>query len=166
MPDLLTHSLLNLVLPMGALRRRELGVFVFGGVLPDLVSRVPTLFISRFIRPLLGRTAVDLDWLVNGFTALHLPIGLAAACGLLASGLPGFLWGGISRRRALALLVGGGAVHLLADVTQAHMRPAYRYLFPFSMRPLELGWFDADLGFMTWPVLLPLAWLAWRRSRP
>ena len=166
MPDLLTHTLVNLVLPGGRMRRPELVVFVFGGVLPDLVSRVPTLSLARVVQPALLARGVDLDWLINGFAALHLPLGYLAATLVLAMAAPGWLLGQLSRWRLWGLLAAGGALHLGLDVMQSHMKPGYRYLFPFSMRPLELGWFDADLGFVTWPVLLPLAWLAWRRSAP
>ncbi|MCO4768743.1 MAG: hypothetical protein KDA24_01840 [Deltaproteobacteria bacterium] len=166
MPDLLTHTLLNVALPAGRLRRRELLVFVFGGVLPDIVSRVPAISISRTIQPIAVSQGVDLDWVVTGFGALHLPLGLLFVVTALAAGLPRFLLDGVPRRRLAALLLGGGVAHLLLDVMQWHVRPSYRYLFPFSMRPLELGWFDSDVGFFAWPILVPLAWWAWRRSDP
>jgi hypothetical protein len=163
-PDLLTHTLLNLVVPWGRLRREELGLFAFGGVLPDLVSRVPTLAMARLAQPALLSRGIDLDWLVNGFAALHLPLGYLGVVIACASALPRFLLGSLTRSRICALLLGGGALHLAVDVMQSHMRPGYRYLYPFSMRPLELGWFDADLGFLAWPVLLPLALYTWRRA--
>ena len=164
MPDLLTHSLLNLALPWGHLRRDELAVFVFGGVLPDFISRVPAMTLGRGVQPLLEEH-VDIDWLINGFNVLHLPVGYAAATIFLATILPRFMIGPASRLRLSALLLAGGAVHLALDMLQSHMWPGYRYLFPFSLRPLELGWFDPDLGFFSWPILLPLAWFAWSRSK-
>lgn len=164
MPDLLTHTLVNTVIAGGRLPRRSLAFFVFGGVLPDLVSRVPTLAFARVVRPLLSRWHVDLDWLVHGFAALHLPVGFVPVCAFIVACLPKHLLGGVPRVHAAGLLAAGGAVHLLADLMQEHLRPGYRYLFPLSLRPLELGWFDADLGFVSWPLLLPLAWWAWRRA--
>ena len=163
MPDLLTHSLLNLVLPWGRLRRDELGVFVFGGVLPDLISRVPAMALGRWLQPVLSDD-MDIDWFINGFSALHLPAGYAAAAVFLASALPRFMISASSRLRVFTLLLGGGLIHLGMDMFQSHLRPAYRYLFPLSLRPMELGWFDPDLGFYSWPLLVPLAWFAWRRS--
>lgn len=162
MPDLLTHALVNAVLPAGRLRRRELGVFVFGGALPDLASRTPAILMSRLLQP--GLDEAGLSWIIQGCTALHVPIGFFAVAVGLAAAAPRFLLGGISRRRLALLLALGGLVHLLTDVMQEHLKPAYRYLFPLSMRPLELGWFDADVGFFSWPVLVPLAVWAARRA--
>lgn len=162
MPDLLTHALVNSVLPAGRLRRRELAVFVFGGAFPDLASRTPAILMSRLLQP--GLDEAGLSWLIQGCTALHVPVGFLALSVALTAALPAFLLGGLSRRRMALLVALGGLVHLGTDVMQEHLKPAYRYLFPLSMRPLELGWFDADLGFLSWPVLLPLAVWAIRRA--
>lgn len=164
MPDLLTHTLLNTVLPFGRLRRRELAVFVFGGVLPDLVSRLPSLLLSRLVQPWLLHRGWDLDWVVGGFEALHVPLGLLTVSVTLVSLAPGVLLGGLDRVRVGKLILGGGAVHLMIDLFQHHLRPGYPYLFPFSLRPCEVGWFDADTAFISWPVLLPLAVFAWSQS--
>ena len=69
--------------------------------------------------------------------------------------LPRFLLSGLGRWQIAGLLLAGAAVHLGVDVMQEHLRPSYRYLFPVSMRPCELGWFGAEASLTWWPWLIP-----------
>jgi len=154
-PDLLTHTLLNAALPVGTLKPRHLACFVVGGVLPDLASRVPGLFIARFLQPLIPEGGPDIDWLIMGHEFLHVPLGVVLLAGLVGAALPRFLLGGLGRWQIAGLLLAGAAVHLGVDVMQEHLRPSYRYLFPFSMRPCELGWFSAEASLTWWPWLIP-----------
>ena len=170
MPDLLTHAIVNLALPVGTLRPAHLGWFVVGGALPDLASRGPALALSRGLQPLLQDSGLDLDWLIMGMSFLHLPLGVATLSLLAGAALPGWLLRDVARWALVRLLLGGACVHLLLDVMQHHLRPGYRYLFPFSMRPCELGWFSAEASLTWWPWLLPLTAVSlgigrWRRSR-
>lgn len=170
MPDLFTHTLINAALPVGALRPVRLACFVAGGVLPDLASRLPAISLARGVFPFLP-PGVDLDWLVLGLGFMHVPLGVVALALLVGAGLPGFLLAGLGRWDIVRLLSLGAAVHLALDLMQRHTRPAYQYLIPFSMRPCELGWFDADASLTWWPWLVPLtaaslvvSWLRWRRQ--
>ena len=130
---------------------------------------LPALTLARGLQPLLPE-GVDIDWLVLGLAFLHLPVGLAFLAILIGAALPGFLLSGLGRWQIVRLLLAGATVHLVLDVMQRHLRPAYEFLVPLSQRPCELGWFDADASLTWWPWLVPLcaasltmSWLRWRR---
>ena len=165
MPDLLTHTLANVALGAGTLERRRALTFIVGGVLPDFLARVPGLVLSRVVQPLVLERGIDLEAGIKGSGALHLPLGYLLACGVLALALPSRLLFGLPRRDVFGLLFLGGCVHLVLDLCQRHVRPSYIYLYPFSLERFELGLWDADLAFVSWPVLVPLAWWAWRRGQ-
>jgi hypothetical protein len=132
MPDLLTHVIIAQGCRMGIRGGALTPWFLVGTVLPDVLTRpfniaMPPLF-----------------WF---FMPLHTPAGFFVVCALVSHFFPA-----ANRPSIFGNLLGGGALHLLLDIFQAHLAGSYYLLFPFSWWSFEFGLF--------WPedslYLLPL----------
>ena len=155
MPDLMTH----LLLPWAAGRsagwaRPRLALFCLGGVLPDLVSRVPSIALSRW------------PDLASIFSAFHTPIGVLILClGLV------MIFPEKDRTRYLGWLISGAGLHLVLDLLQLTVNPhSYHWLFPLTFQDFQLGLFWPDQTVLALPVLLILVlaveFIRLKRGRP
>ena len=165
MPDLITHAVVNALLPRRSARPHEVWAFVFGSALPDLASRAPSLFVARVIEPRLLASGPALDSWTIGLNFMHGPLGVTLLSVVLAAAWPAWSRLSASRWRLAWLLTLGAMVHLALDLGQIHLEPAYRYLWPLSLRPLQLNVFDPEISVLVWPLLLPLVLLR-RRGWP
>lgn len=156
MPDLVTHACTALLPAAFLPGARAWAIAVpatLGAVLPDLVSRGPSIALD---------TLVDLGVALPPFWAdasdiLHTPLAMVGVCGLLAYGL--FADG--ERREVFTWLVVGSLGHLALDACQDHGGHGYPLLFPLSVQRWELGWFDAD-GSVVWaPLFAVITAAAW-----
>jgi hypothetical protein len=121
MPDLVTHSLAAWLLVRSPRWRRIRLLFFLGTFLPDLVSRPLYILFPR----------------LGGYTvAMHTPVFLFF-CGLVAAE---FMESGLRGQARLAITA-GIFLHLSLDVMQRHLTAGYYWLYPFSWKSWELGWF-------------------------
>ena len=155
MADLVTHAAVGVLLK-AATSRTHAAAFIAGALLPDLLSRLPSMICSA------ARVIVDVpSLLIYGWDPLHTPVGMllsAYAISLLfvAEQRVGIFWN----------LLGGMLLHMAIDLLQSHLGVGYPLLFPFSTRAFELGVIGSEA---TVPLALPLALLAawaWRRGQP
>jgi len=157
--DLLSHGLIAWIVGARGLDRNERGWFVTGTVAPDLASRVPRTAVE---------VAVDKGWvdggaglvpLLLGLDMPHTPVGVVLLAVLLAAAVPPG-WAAPHSRARLGLLMGGGALlHLLVDVFQEHIVPAYHLLYPATVARWEIGWISTEASLALLPVLAVVAWL-------
>jgi hypothetical protein len=147
MPDLLTHLAAARV-PAACLKDRRIGVLlVFGTFLPDLVNK-------------------GLYWVTRSGEDFahpsHSVAGLALLCYLAALFVEESL-----RRPAFGALLAGGLVHLALDTIKTNGGfGASELLYPFSLRPMELGWIHPEDVIFLIPfdaLVLLGAWLLERR---
>lgn len=156
MADLVTH-LAAVLLPAAVLPDRRWAVpLAMGAVLPDLLSRVPSLALEFVDRFLAVPEVVFWPW-----GAMHEPIGVGLAVAVLAG-----RFATDQRRWVAGALLAGAASHVLLDVMQDHHGQGYFLLAPFSVRRFELGWVGAqDTVHVALPlgIAAALAWMArWR----
>ena len=137
MPDLGTHIALGYWarrFPLGrSISDRVLiPVFMFGSLLPDLVSKISEIVFS-----------FDYYWFFNSF---HTPFSLLFQCIAIS-----LLFEAGIRKAIFLNLAGGTASHLFLDSLQWHITGGnYFWLFPFSDWTGEIGILDvAD-----WPYML------------
>ena len=154
MADLVTHAAVALLLK-AATSRRHAAVFVAGTLLPDLLSRVPSMIISA------SRAFIDVpNLLIYGWDPLHTPAGMVLSAYAIS-----LLFVAEGRRGVFVNLLGGMFLHMGIDLLQSHLNVGYPLLFPFSTHAYELGLIGSEA---TVPFAIPLALLAawvWRRGR-
>jgi hypothetical protein len=150
MPELITHSV-----SAYAFRRylnEDWILFVFGAILPDVVSRPITVIAS-----LLGCESCGYVTLPSHAPLFLLPLSLFIA----------LLFEERMRARVFTYLFLGAMLHNAFDVLQIHLHDrAYPWLFPFSFTGFEIGLFWSDES----PYLIPfalmiLAMLLWLERR-
>ncbi|MEL6350064.1 MAG: metal-dependent hydrolase [Myxococcota bacterium] len=153
MADLVTHAAVA-VLVKAATGRPHVAVFVAGNLLPDLLSRLPSIMLNMVGAP---------RAMVYAWEPMHTPFGMVVAAYFLS------LWFPADQRRMIFLnLLGGMFLHLGLDMLQTHLQKGYTLLFPFSMRGFELAVIGSEA---TVPWAIPLAILAaiawrWRTRQP
>lgn len=135
MPDLITHCLASRILVLGRLKK-YLPLFITGTLLPDVLSRVPHLFLQGCYR---------CSW---SLAVLHSPLPL-----LLFILIISLLFK--NKKQALGALFLGMFFHLFLDSFQRHIGGSYYWFFPFSFKTWEIGlfWPEASLHFIP-PLLL------------
>ena len=165
MADLLTHSLVNYVVgaSSGRLRAGEVSWLVSGGLLPDLLSRVPTMALEAL--PLPQSLSQSLCGVFEGGELFHTPVGIAGFALAVCLLLPSVFVAPPGRLRAGALLAAGGLLHIGIDLLQRHLVPGYIPLYPLSRSWFEVGLFPETASHYSWPVLIPLALYVRHRSR-
>lgn len=129
----MTHSAIAWALTRPFLPGPKVLLAVLGAQLPDLLTRVPGLFLDH------AEARVLLP--------LHTPLGAALACLLAAE-----LFAPCERRSARLWLLFGAATHLLADATQENVRGSYHWLFPFSTWNGQLAWWPIEAAVPTVPL--------------
>ena len=156
MADLITHACTALL--WRAWRpRAHTPSFVAGSLLPDLLSRVPAIGLTR-LHDQLGWGIPD--GLIYGFSPLHLPIGM-----LLSSYVLALLFPAEQRRGVFRAILGGMALHLAVDLLQNHLGAGYALFYPFSLYSWELGWMGSEDTVYLAPPLVLVTALVWRRRR-
>lgn len=155
MPDLLTHAA-SALLWKAATRGPHVASFVAGSLLPDLLSRVPSIALTMVDQRLMRLP----DTLLYITGPLHMPVGMA----LSAYGLS-LLFDEAQRRAVARGLMGGMLLHLALDLTQFHYGVGYSLLYPLTKKTFELGWIGSEATvFIAVPaLLLSIAALRWRR---
>ena len=157
MADLITHMCTAFLLK-SVTRRSYTPVFVAGVVLPDLLSRVPSMGLSFLQREGL---AVP-DALIYCWTPMHLPAGILLWSIALAA-LGDMIRPGVGRAWFLNLL-GGAALHLGVDLLQSHYTGGYLLGFPWSAQPFEFAWIGSEATvWLALPLALFTFWV-WRRG--
>ena len=155
MADLVTHAAVGLLLK-SVTARRHTAVLIAGTLLPDLLSRLPSMVCSA------ARVVVEVpSLLIYGWDPLHTPAGM-----LLSSYAISLLFVAEHRRGVFLNLLGGMLLHMAVDLLQSHLGVGYPVLFPFSLHAFELGLIGSEA---TVPLAIPLAILAgvvWRRGQP
>ena len=154
MADLVTHVAAGVLLK-AVTSRTHVAVFVAGTMLPDLLSRLPSMICSA------ARVVIDVpSLLIYGWDPLHTPAGM-----LLSAYAISLLFVAEQRVGVFWNLLGGMMLHMVIDLLQSHLGVGYPLLFPFSTRAFELGLIGSEA---TVPLALPLALLAawvWRRGQ-
>lgn len=163
MADLVTHLLLNQLAGQRRLEPVALAWFVSGAVVPDLASRVPRMALLAGLERGVVTASETTRLVLFGLDLPHLPIGLAGVCVVAAALTPRRWLPRKGRPRAGLLLLLGGLLHLGIDVFQAHIEPAYRYLWPLVSTRFELGWIGTESSLVALPFLGALVW--WTRPR-
>lgn len=156
MPDLVTH--ISVAFIVKALNRRPMTpVFVAGTVLPDLLSRIPEKALL-----LCHEHVLELPRFVLYTPAVaHLPTGILVWSLALAFFFPEDV-----RLLAWWNLLAGALLHVLLDLTQAHLGSAYTLLFPFLyLKHLEVGWLGTETSLIAAPFLAALAAVLWWRCQ-
>lgn len=146
MPDLVTHFCTACVTAR-MVRIRFFALFALGVILPDLLSRpFHILFPALF-------------WYLTPF---HSPLVCVLYCALFSL----FLAPGLRLAGFFSLLAGAG-LHLLFDLFQVQLCPAYYWFFPFSWRSFWLGlfWPEQALFFLPATILLTALICLMTRSR-
>jgi hypothetical protein len=133
MPGLAVHAGLNTFTGMLLRARRYLWLFILGGMLPDILTRIPSILVPATY------------WYVVPF---HAPLVLVVVCYVLCFTVPqpyritAFFW-----------LCGGVALHCIPDAFQKHLGMGYPWLFPFSWRSYQWGLFWPEQSLWALPVL-------------
>jgi membrane-bound metal-dependent hydrolase YbcI (DUF457 family) len=147
--DLLVHAASAFVAGRPLRDGRLRAILYFGVCLPDVLFK--TLLY-------LGHAP---SWLCE---PTHSPLGLLPICyvGALLFEEP---W----RKRAFAALLAGGWLHLLLDLGKNYLGSGViAWAFPFSMRTVELGWYNSeDSIYFMLPALavMGITELIFRRRR-
>ncbi len=150
MPDLLTHYLSARILTVKS-GTRLISLFFMGTILPDVLSRVPSIVIAI----LFGTYDCHLGWF---WAILHSPIVLILVCFLMT-----FFFEENLRKSVFRFLIFGVVLHLGLDMLQKTFTSGSGYLwfFPFSFKSfnIPLFWPDQSLYFI--PVLLVILIFIW-----
>ena len=152
MPDLITHSCVAYGLSV-ICRNDWHSPVVVGALMPDILSRVPSMVLSysRTIYP-----SIPL-WVVDIWGPLHLPVGMCISSAILA-----VCWTKALYARVFWLSLLGQFSHLLFDVGQAHITGGYALGFPFWNTPIELGWYSTEASVWIAPILLLFSVRHWK----
>jgi len=158
MADLITHAAVAWLLRLRSRDRVAVELFVVGAVLPDVVSRVPSIALTS----LRDQGLPVPPALLVGWEPLHMPVGMVVLSALLA-----VLFAPEGRGRAFRNLLGGMGLHLLVDLLQDHMGVGYLLGFPLRLPSVELGLIGPEATVLVVPVLAVAVALGarWRRRR-
>jgi len=124
MPDLLTHSAAAYLAARRWFPRPAAIFFIVGTMLPDVLSR-PFYIIFP-----------TLHWWVM---PLHTPIGILIVCWIISG-----LFKAEDRKIVFIALLAGAMLHFLLDAPQKHLAAGYFWLFPFSWKTYEWGWWWSE----------------------
>ena len=147
MPDLFAHFMSGYLPTRYSKTRRYDALFIFGAMLPDIVTRIPEILFYRFFH-----------FPVYDFLeALHTPISLIIICYLLS-----FLFEEIERWKSFLFLFLGSLLHITLDLMQEQFFHAtYMPLFPLSFDTFQWKLFDYNDSMRIFPILL-IVWLSLR----
>jgi len=132
MPDLVSHYA---VAHLASRRwwRPATSIFLFGTILPDLLTRPLYIFWP------------ETYWLVM---PLHTPVGIVIVSWLIA-----VLFRVEARRQIFMAFMLGAFLHFALDALQCHLIAGYFWLWPFSWWTTERGLFWPEESLMIAPVL-------------
>lgn len=141
MPDLATHFIINHAAARSAWLKRYLLFFLWGSILPDVLSRAPSIT-NEFLGLAMG--------------VFHTPVAILLVCYLIA-----LQFKEAQRTSVFYALALGSLLHCFADAFQRHLGEGYFWLFPFSWQTYSWGLFWPEdpivaLPFLTagWIILL------------
>jgi hypothetical protein len=134
MPDLATHVILAAGVSLGVRNKRATAPLVLGAVLPDALSRIPSILFS------------DVLWYAE---ALHTPFVLLLCCYLISHFFTQQHRAGIFGWMCL-----GVVLHLVPDALQRHVSHGYFWLFPFSFFDYTWGLYWSEESLVVLPGLL------------
>jgi hypothetical protein len=138
MPDAFAHfTITNCCLKQKNLK--YLPEFLVGGLLPDLLGRVPCYFIKK-----------DLYWELAPF---HSPVMLLSVC----YGISMFFRDVKERKKVFHYLFSGSMLHVIVDLMQLQFgsRVYYYFFFPFSFRSIQIPLFKhVDDSMYLFPLFL------------
>jgi len=133
MPGLATHVFLNTFIGKISKSGRYLPFFIVGGVLPDVLTRVPSIFYEAS------------HWYLVPF---HTPFLLIFLYYLIS------LFFSEQYRRSIFFWSYGGAIaHFLPDALQKHIGFGYAWFFPFSWKSFTCGLFWPEDSLYVLPFL-------------
>ena len=152
MPDLFFHFASGYVPALIKKAKLFPACFVFGNILPDIVSRIPEIVLVRFLN-LPGEYF---------FGALHSPSLL-----VIVSYLASFFWTQGNRKIAFFYISFGTQLHFLLDVFQDQFHEGiYMPYFPLNLQTIEIGNLPPTYSLLAFPVLFPLIiFFLWRDSK-
>lgn len=136
MPDLITHAAAAYFVTRIGFWQKYRTLFYLGTILPDLMSRPFYILFPKLFKLT---------------TAMHTPIFIMLFCLLLAQ-----LFEPGQRKPVLFALLAGSGLHFVLDLFQRHLIGGYFWLFPFSWRTFEIGWFWPEDTVRLVPVWLGL----------
>lgn len=138
MPDLITHLAIAYLSNKWLRIIRYSTLLYVGTILPDLLAVAPVILFP------------GIEYALYPF---HTPVGSFILCLLIS-----FSFDEKFRAGAFVSLLAGCFLHLLLDLLQKHIQPAYTLLFPFSWKRFELGILlpDTIVRFMPMRLLVIL----------
>lgn len=150
MPDLLTHYLTAKIIT-GKSATRAISPFFLGTILPDVLSRIPSIVIIN----LFEKYDCHLDWFLAIF---HSPLVLILICLLIA-----YFFEENLRKGVFKLLILGTALHLVLDMLQKTFtsHSGYLWFFPFSFKSFNIPFFWPDQSLYFIPILLIVLIFIW-----
>jgi hypothetical protein len=158
MADLVTHLCTGAIFKAVS-GRPHVPVFMLGTVAPDLLSRIPSMGLTR-----LSQWGLPIPpAVVHSFEPLHLPMGMVLFSALLALFFPAE-----HRRGVLGNFLGGMFLHLAVDLAQDHHGVGYVLGYPLVRQPFELALVSSEASVFWAPVLvlISVGLVAWRRRVP
>lgn len=155
MPELATHSLVGYIVAKSARKSELVLIVLIGAVLPDVLTRIPSIILELFGRP----------WAkyAEFFGPLHSPFPLLLMCLLICQ----FFAAEIRKAVFFSLSVGVGT-HLFLDILQRTIAGmgfqkvplgGYLWFFPFSWYDFQIGLFWPEGSLYAIPVLAALAFI-------
>jgi hypothetical protein len=137
MPELITHTIFAYLI-----RRRKwtihfIIIFLFGAMLPDLVSRPFIVIFENF---------------QYFFATFHTPIALILICYLIS-----LLFADEIMKKVFLLLLFGVLTHLFLDLFQINIKSqGYGWLFPFSNFDFQIGlfWAEDSILVLHWTIAI------------
>jgi hypothetical protein len=148
MPDLITHACVGYFASVLFKNKWHTPVVV-GAILPDVLSRVPSM-VFAFLRTHLSFIPIDLLYI---WSPLHFPVGV-----LLSSLIFAMLWEPEKRRHFFGACLLGQISHLLIDLGQHHISGGYPLGFPVWNTPIEFGLYGTEASIWIAPILLIAVW--------
>ena len=135
MPDLITHALF--VYPAKRIFPKNLIFILIGSILPDLVGRIPGVFISN---------SSIIGWYQ---TIIHTPLALILITYSLSFFFPQKI-----RKTVFIFILLGIASHLFLDLFQKSIGLAYPWFFPFSFSSFQIPLIWPDESIFLIPVFI------------
>ncbi len=133
MPELVTHISAAYLVRRGTKSiAQTAALFYLGVILPDVLTRPVNILLP------------PLYWFVR---PLHTPLALTMVCLLLS-----YFFAETVRRKVFLSLIFGAYFHLVLDLFQKAIGPAYPWLFPFSWRSFQIGLFWPEDSLVLLPV--------------
>jgi len=148
----MTHLTVAYLVKRTVSPKQNMVPFLAGSTLPDLLSYIPLMTIGITV-PLIKTGLIHLEsppgWLFEipyCFYPFHALVPFMLLCWFFV------LWCPVKARRGVFLnLVLGSMLHFALDGLQINPNEYSYFLFPFSMKALELGWIGTESSLYVVP---------------